>query len=509
MNIILHSRKKGLIIIISAFIFLIALVLIYKTYSTKKRYEEHTVMAQEYLEAESYEEAIVEYNKAMAMKNGDKELLTIGLAQAYVGTHDYDKALEVLRSRYQVSGTIVIKEKIEEIIAEKSDYEFNQLISYGDTYFSNGEFNKAIAEYEKAKLIKSKEDITFVKIAKSHIEMEKYDLAKEEILEGLALVESAKLEVLLTKAENKLKILQYEGILSKASEYIYQENYEDALNQFNEAIWLMPDVDTAYNQMAEFYILMEDYYTAKYLIQNYLRSHNSEASEDILNKANKLIAQRKKKEEVLNELYAALSVVDIDAIVKIINDPFFTDDIATASPLYYNPLGDMNTSFGYGMFIADKNNIYVGGFKDNMKEGIGVQFIHLEGIKEDEYYYYQGEWNHNTPNGMGKTFEEIYSLDSDGNKQIRTTITSGLFTYGLESGGMQKTFFENGEEKGRVNYIVVDGRPEPLIDINGLPIQAETSNKYVIGEIYLNNEPTGEYYSIKNGSKLAVKHISE
>lgn len=509
MNLVSHSKKRGLIIIILTSIFLIALVLIYNTYSTNKRYKEYAVMAQAYLEAESYEEAIAEYIKAMAMKNGDKELLTLGLAQAYVGIHDYDKALEVLRNRYQVSGTIVVKEKIEEITAEKSDYEFNQMISYGDTYFSNGEFNKAIAEYEKAKLVKSREDTSFVKIAKSYMELEKYDLAKEEILEGLALMESVRLEVLQANVENKLKILQYEGVLSKASEYINQENYEDALNQFNEAIWLMPDVDTAYNQMAELYILMEDYYTAKYLIQNYLRSHNSEASEETLEKANRLIVQREKKEELLNELYTALNMIDINTIIKILSEPLYTEDITKSAPLYYNPLGDMDTSFGYGMYIADKDNIYVGGFKDKMKEGIGVQFIYLEGKEEDEYYYYQGEWNHNSPNGMGKTSEQIHSLDRDGNKYIRTTITSGLFTYGLESGGMQKTFFENGEEKGRVNYMVVDGRPDPLIDLNGLPVQAEASNRYVIGEIYLNNESTGKYYSVKNGSILKVKHINE
>lgn len=504
MDRLLDSKKNKGVIIISAFILLLAAILIYKSINTRKSYKEQTVMAQEYLDAGSYEDAVTAYENAISMKYGDKELLSIGLAEAYAGTHNYDKALEVLRGRYQVSGTTEIKEKIEKITAQKSDYNFYQVMSYGDTYFSNGEFSKAIAEYEKAKLIKSKEDVSYEKIAKSHMAMERYDLAKEEILEGLALTESENLEKLLTNVEAELKVIQYKDLLNKTSEYIYQENYEEAISHFNEAIWLMPDVDTAYNQMAEFYILIEDFDTAKYLIQNYLRSHKSDASEEILDKANKLIEQKEKQEEILNELYTAISVVDTETIINVIKEPIFIDEIAKAAPLYYNPSGDMTISYGYGMFILDRNNIYVGGFKDKLKEGIGVQFIYLEDEKEEGYYYYQGEWNHDIPNGMGKTCEEIYIK----NKALRrTTVTSGLFTYGLESGGMQKIFRENGQEKGRVNYTVEEGKPRTFMDSSGNPIQAGEQGHYVIGEIYLNGELTGEYYSVKNGTIFKVKYI--
>ena len=143
-------------------------------------------MAQNY-GVRNYNEAIEAYQKAMSMKYGDENycLLT---GRSLCGIK-YDKAL-VLRSLYEDKKTTLVKEKIEDITARKSDYNFNQLISYGDTYFSNKEYNKAIDEYEKAKLIKSREDISYVKIVESYIAMEKYDLAKEEIQEGLALTES-------------------------------------------------------------------------------------------------------------------------------------------------------------------------------------------------------------------------------------------------------------------------------------------------------------------------------
>ncbi len=272
----LFSRnKKRWIIALAVLVFLIAGLITYNTYVARKKYEEQAVMAQEYLEAGSYEEAIEAYRKAMSMKYGNKEALAIGLAESYAGIHDYDKALEVLRSRYEERKTTTVKEKIEEITARKADYNFYQLISYGDTFFSNGEYDKAIKEYEKAKLIKSKEEITYIKIADSYIAMEKYDLAKEEIQEGMALTESDKLEVKLGFVEGKLKEKKYEEILNQASEYIYQENYEEALNNYAEAIRLMPQVDTAYNQMAELYLTLNEYDTARAILRNYLRSYKS------------------------------------------------------------------------------------------------------------------------------------------------------------------------------------------------------------------------------------------
>lgn len=501
---IFNRNKKRFILILSVLIFLLAGLITYNTYQARKRYEEQAVMAQEYLKAGSYEEAIEAYQKAMSMKYGNKEVLSIGLADAYAGVNNYDKALEVLRNIYEEKKTTTIKEKIEEITARKTDYNFYQLISYGDTYFSNGEYEKAINEYEKAKLIKSKEDETYIKIVDSYIAMEKYDLAKEEIEEGLALTESNKLEAKLKFVELKLKEKKYEEILNQASEYIYQENYEEALNNFNEAIRLMPDVDTAYNQMAELYITLYEYDTAKAIMQNYLRSYQSQASKDILDKANELIKQREEKERILNELYLALNVADIEAIKRILNDDFFINVIVPMTPYYFSPTGDVKLTMSYGMMIYDKNNIYAGSFRDEVKEGNGIQFF-MSPYKESAWYYYQGEWSNNMPNGMGRTVEEKYVRDNEGNKQKITTKTSGTFSNGLEDGAMQKRFYVNDEETGYVNYNAKEGIPEHYVDENGQEVLSDTPGNYVIGEIYLNDEPTGEYYSVKAGTKYMVK----
>ena len=496
--------NKWWILIISAVIFLLAAFLIYNSYITRKRYEEQAVMAEEYLEAGRFEEAQEAYQKALSMKYGDRELLSIGLAEAYGGVHNYDKALEVLRSIYELEKTTAVKEKIEEITSQKTDHGFYQLISFGDTYFSNGEYSKAIDEYEKAKLIKSKSDISYIKIVESYIAMEKYDLAKEEIQNGLALTESEKLSNMTTKVDFRLNELKYDEIILQASEYIYQENYTEAFSSFNEAIWLIPERDTAYNQMADLYITLNDFETARALLQNYLRSNKSAESGDILYKANELITQRKEKERVLNELYIALSVVDTDAITKIMDDTFFIDKIVGSEPFYYSPSGNMNLNLGYGILISDKNNIYAGGFRDKMREGIGIQFVLKLDDKDSDWYYYQGEWNNDMPNGMGKTGEKSFEKDKEGKWQRVTTVTSGMFLYGLESGTMHKTIYADGVVKS-VYYTAKDGVPKALLDENGEPIATDKPNHYVIGQLLINNEPSGEYYSVKNNTRYKVK----
>ncbi|NLL00096.1 MAG: hypothetical protein GX271_05465 [Clostridiales bacterium] len=503
-NKILHWGRKRWVFILSAFILLLATLFIYNAYISRKRYEEQTVMAQDYLEAGSFKEAQEAFQKALSMKYGDKEILSIGLAEAYGGVHDYDKALEVLRNRYEVKKTTAVKEKIEEITTRKSDHRFYQLISYGDTYFSNGEYMKAIDEYEKAKMIKSKEEISYIKIVESYIAMDRYDLAEEEINDSLALVESEKLVSMLNRVERRLKEIKYDEILLMASEYIYQENYEEAFTNFNEAIRLIPEIDTAYNQMAELYILLKDYDTAKSLLQNYLRSNRSKASEDILHKANELIKQRKEKEKILNELYTALSVVDIDTITNITKDSFFIDTIAGNAPYYYSPSGNMDSNMSYGMLISDKNKLYAGGFRDGMREGMGIQFVVKLKDKDFAWYYYQGEWNKDMPSGMGKTVEDSYEKDKEGKWQRITTETTGMFLYGLENGTMQKTIHVDGIEK-KINYIAIEGVPKEYFDENGQAIKAESPNHYVIGQVYVNDSPSGEYYSVEKGTRYSVK----
>lgn len=498
--------RKWWIWLVTTVIFISVIFYFYNDKVSRIRYEEKAVMAKEYLEAGNYEEAQEAYLEALSMDYGDKELLSIGLAEAYAGMHEYDKALEVLRNRYEAEKSTAIKEKIEEITVKKTDYIYYQLISYGDTYFSNGEYSKAVDEYEKAKLIKSKADTTYIRIVESYMAMERYDLASEEIQAGLALTDSEKLKRLQEKVEERLNEIKYEEILAKAAEYIYQENYEEALNSLNEAIRLIPRKDSAYNRMAEVYITLKEYNTAKGLLQNYLRSNSSTETQDLLGKINDLIRKEEEKTKLLNELYTALSVADIESITSIMQNPTYTDIISEeGTPYYYNPSGKTDLTMGYGLVIYDNNQLYVGGFKNGMRGGIGMQFVWY-GEKDMVWYYYQGEWNNDLPNGMGKTVEEGYRTDNEGHITLVTTVTTGMFAYGLENGMMTKTFQTDGVKK-KVTYMTSEGIPEIYVDENSMPVKSDLPGHYVIGRMYMDNEPIDEYYSVRQGTKLKVKFL--
>ena len=137
--------------------------------SMDREYEEQAVMAENYLSAGNYEASIKAYEKALQIKDSHEELLTIGLADAYIGTGNYEKALEVLRACYKKSSGTKLKEKIEEVIWAKTDYEYTQSVFRAEVYYAKEEYKKAIAIFEEAKLKKSKDPTAYRRITEAYI----------------------------------------------------------------------------------------------------------------------------------------------------------------------------------------------------------------------------------------------------------------------------------------------------------------------------------------------------
>lgn len=302
----LRNHKKKLIIILIMSIILMVGVSIGNSYRNNRLCNNQTVMAKEYLESGDYNQAIESYEIALTMKNGDKESLSVGLAEAYIGNNEYDKALEILRGHYEIGSGKVIKEKIEEVTLRKSDYEYERAISSGDVYFSNEEYDKAILEYEKAKKIKSKEVTSYKSISQSYVNMKLYDLAKEELLEGLTLTNNEELIDALGKVESYIVKQQYESIITKAKEFFYQENYEDATLQFTEAISLLPKDAQGYIGLAEIYITQKKYDEAINLLEGAKNLTYNEEIRRMFDKAIELKEEEEKMKEVLEELYDTL-----------------------------------------------------------------------------------------------------------------------------------------------------------------------------------------------------------
>ncbi len=493
----LHTKEKRILIALIALVIAVTGIFVFNGYILTKKYEEQAVMAEKYLEAGEYEQAVAAYLKALSMKNSNQERLSIGLSEAYIGVNNYEKALEVLRNCYKKTGGIAIKEKIEEVSAKKTDYEFNQITSHADTYFTNGEYEKAIAEYEKAKLIKSKEPISFKRIAEAYIAIGNYSLARKEALEGLALTQSEELNKILSEVEKHLLDTQYTEMLNAASEYIYQENFEEGIRKLQEAIALLPREQSAYSRLAEVYLELGDYDLAVTLLEEALRSIESDVLKEILLRAENLRDEKQERNRILGELSLAVSNVDTEKILELMENTFFTMKIAGSEPVYYSAAGESVINNGNGMIIFDKDTIYTGGFQDGRKKGVGVYFIRR---KDGSWCYYKGGWSNDLPNDMGITVEEQYITDKDGAVHTQRIVTEGSYLSGLENDSLRKVYYQDGIEKGRIEYLAKNGVPQELQEAEGTSVSSGNSDRYVIAEWYRNGKAAGEYYTVKKGT---------
>ena len=493
----LRTKEKQILIALIAIIIIMAGIFAYLGYITNKKYQEQAVMAEEYLKAGKFEQAAQVYLKAISMKNSNQELLSIGLADAYIGMNKYEKALEVLRNSYMKTGATVTREKIEEVTAKRTDYDFNQIATHADTYFTNGEYEKAITEYKKAKLIKSREAISYLRIAEAYIELGNYNQARNEVLEGLALTQSEVLTATLDRVEHYLKDTQYTELLNAASEYIYQENYEDGILKLKEAIMLLPKEEGAYSRLAEVYIRLEDYDNAVSLLEEALKEKVSMTLKDILTRAETLRDERNERERILKELYQAVRDIKTDEILNLMENTFYKIKIAGTEPVYYSLNGKEKIDNSNGMVILNKDRIYAGGFQNGLMNGVGVYFIRKQAKGNQGWILYEGEWSNDLPNGMGKTVEETFLKETDGTTHKLLTVSEGEFISGFEADTHRRIFYRDGEETGSIQYNVKNGAPRPLMNANGKPIRSEVAGSYVIAELLKNKQSTGKYYSVK------------
>ncbi len=494
----LRTKEKQILLALIAIILIMAGIFAFLGYVTNKKYREQAVMAEEYLKAGDYEQAVQAYLKAMSMKNSNQELLSLGLAEAYVAMNHYDKALEVLRNQYIKKGANSIKEKIEEVSAGKTDFEFKQVIDHAETYYTNGEYEKAINEYKKAKLIKSKEAISYQRIAEAYIALGNYSLARIEIQEGLALTQSEQLTAILNRVERYLKDTQYAEIINAASEYIYQENYEDGILKLKEAIALLPREEAAYKSLAEVYLQLKDYESAVNLLEEILAVRESTALKEILTSARSLRDEQRERKRILQELYDAVRNADTDQILALMEHTFFTEKIVGTDPVYYSSNGEDRIDNSNGMVIIDQNRIYAGGFQNGLKNGVGSYFVREQ--KNQGWSLYEGEWSNDFPNGMGKLTEETLAKDSDGKVHSYRTISEGEFLSGLETDNHRRSFYRDGEELGSIQYTALKGVPKPLTDENGKPILGKISGTYVIAKLMKSQGTNGTYYTVEEGT---------
>ncbi len=492
---VFRTKERKVIAAILGTIFVIGFI-IFCTASKGGQIDEQAVMAENYLNAGSYEHAVEAYQKALSMKNSDQETLSIGLAEAYVGLKDFDKALEVLRACYQKKSTMKLEQKIEEITSEKLDHEFLQSISRADVYFSNKEYDKAISVYEEAKLIKSKDITSYERIAQAYIEQGKYELAREEALEGIEITRNEELNQLLVTIDTYLLKEDYDLIVVQAEEYVYQENYKDGIEKYQEAIRLLPSQTKAYKNLAQIYLEQEKYNEAVTLLTEAVELTKDPELQELLTTAIEQKEAEEERENVLAELFKAMEEQNIDQIVAVMETNIYREQILTDAPVYYGA-SEGDISKGQGLIIYKEDQLYYGDIVNGVKKGDGMYFMLTENTYGQGYYFYKGDWNNDIPNGAGKVVMVSNEKNESGKIIVSKTVTEGIFYNALEDGTMNKYFYEDGSEIGRIRYLAQNGVPLSKGTTKRDPSPTPATKAYSIGELYHNGENTGEDYLVE------------
>jgi hypothetical protein len=140
---------------------------------------------------------------------------------------------------------------------------------------------------------------------------------------------------------------------------------------------------------------------------------------------------------------------------------------------------------------------------NGIKRGSGIFFTCNS--KEQGYYYYEGEWKNDIPNGAGKTEEVKVLVNEAGEEYFSKTVTEGHYYNATEKDTMIKYFYADEEETGRVEYSALNGVPMPMIMQSNQAFPDTEGDEYIIGMLYLDDQPTGEYYSVEPETVWGVK----
>ena len=195
------------------------------------RLDRHLDLANRYLREMKYEQAIVEFDKAIAIDPMSAEA-HLGKAEAYVGLDDYDKAIETLENGYlateedeNIKGSLIAVYK--QVLSGEAGKEYEEKVIIYDRLIELGEHGKDVLDdLEKCLEQYIGELLSEGKTDQVRTLIEKY----RDLLAG------TDFDAFLIEIEMRTKEIGYGSLLIAAREQIIAENYDrvNALYQQKE-----------------------------------------------------------------------------------------------------------------------------------------------------------------------------------------------------------------------------------------------------------------------------------
>lgn len=260
-----------------------------------------------------------------------------------------------------------------------------------------------------------------------------------------------------------------------------QGNYEEAILAFDKAIEIDVKRAKAYIGKADVYVTrcdentLED--TKKVIETGYAQRYDDEAFVDaIIRLADELYAkdQRKWAVELLNfgyeltndnrikerknqiidelsefflsELYAMFENGENDAVKKEIQSEKYLEfmsfvDNEEFKYIYFPDKNKEQTGKGIALYFVDSEEfgnvfVYYGDFSKGIRSGTGTWV----GANGEKYYWFEGAWSEDAPNGTGSETEYTTAEDKDSNQSYNME-TKGNYVNGLLEGTFVETIY--------------------------------------------------------------------
>ena len=235
-------------------IVLIALIVGIGIYNTPtNRLSRQLDLGQRYLEEQNYEQAIVEFDKAIAIDPMSVDAY-LGKAEAYESMGDIDMAIQTLADGYERTEDGQIRETW-----------LSAQLGLAQKYLKEQNYEQAIVEFDRALSIDSMSIDAYVGKAQSYEGMDGLDMAIQTLEEGLD-----------RTGDEQIKDRLVEDYLKLAKEYADATDYEKALGLYDRLLELdgenaqvQTDIANCLQEYLALLIEQERYDEAKALIEKY------------------------------------------------------------------------------------------------------------------------------------------------------------------------------------------------------------------------------------------------
>lgn len=396
-NIQKPKKKRKTSVIVSIFLVVLIAVgvgLYFVFLTPEKRFARHLDNGREAMEAEDYELALEEYEKALDI---DDESITAMRGALDACLMDNDEAY--IRELY-----------------EKYIY--------------------AISEMDSELVEANVDDVTYI-----------YAMAKTVYPDDESYIQVLEEGLTVLGESDEISALLLEGYMDSAALKLEEEDYSAALVRYNLASYVTSDnadIDEGrkicVEKLLNGYIISGEFDTAEAMISEYqdqLDNVNfTEYSQRIENYKNLSAAGA----ELLSGVYECITTGNYDELINYDNsqNASTVNNMMTSGCYVYAEDGFTSdyTGTATGLYGLDFGGyyFYCGEYKDGKRSGDGIYYL-LTDIDNNTYDIFEGEWENDKPNGAGTltTYNEL----SDG--ELITTSISGTYTDGCEDGDFTAT----------------------------------------------------------------------